>query len=47
MLLVQAGFSFGGSAVSALSAPVSLTIADASALQNKVEAPDVQARRPP
>ena len=46
VLLVQAGFSFGGSAVSAVSPPVSLTIADASALQNKVEAPDVQAAAP-
>ena len=41
VLLVEAGFSFGGSAVSAVTAPVSLTIADANALQNKVEAPDV------
>jgi putative ABC transport system permease protein len=46
VLLVEAGFSFGGSAVSAVTAPVSLTIADASALQNKVEAPDVQASAP-
>jgi putative ABC transport system permease protein len=46
VLLVEAGFSFGGSAVSAVTAPVSLTIADASALQNKVEAPDVQAAAP-
>jgi putative ABC transport system permease protein len=46
VLLVQAGFSFGGSAVSAVTAPVSLTIADATALQNKVEAPDVQAAAP-
>jgi putative ABC transport system permease protein len=46
VLLVQAGFSFGGSTVSAVTAPVSLTIADASALQNKVEAPDVQAAAP-
>ena len=46
VLLVQAGFSFGGSAVSAVSPPISLTIADASALQNKVEAPDVQAAAP-
>ena len=46
VLLVEAGFSFGGSAVSAVTAPVSLTIADANALQNKVEAPDVQASAP-
>jgi putative ABC transport system permease protein len=46
VLLVQAGFSFGGSAVSAVTAPASLTIADATALQNKVEAPDVQAAAP-
>ena len=46
VLLVEAGFSFGGSAVSAVTAPVSLTIADANALQNKVEAPDVQAAAP-
>jgi len=46
VLLVEAGFTFGGSAVSAVTAPVSLTIADANALQNKVEAPDVQAAAP-
>jgi putative ABC transport system permease protein len=46
VLLVEAGFSFGGSAVSAVTAPVSLTIADANALQNKVEAPDVHAAAP-
>jgi putative ABC transport system permease protein len=46
VLLVQPGFSFGGTAVSAVTAPVELTIADASALTNKVEAPDVQAAAP-
>jgi putative ABC transport system permease protein len=46
VLLVEAGFSFGGTAVSAVTAPVSLTIADANALQNKVLAPDVQAAAP-
>jgi putative ABC transport system permease protein len=46
VLLVEAGFSFGGTAVSAVTAPVSLTIADASALTNKVQAPDVQAAAP-
>ncbi|MGA2008391.1 MAG: ABC transporter permease [Solirubrobacteraceae bacterium] len=46
VLLVQPGFSFGGTAVSAVTAPVDLTIADAGALTNKVEAPDVQAAAP-
>ncbi len=46
VLLVQAGFSFGGTAVSAVTAPVSLTIADANALTSKVEAPDVAAAAP-
>ena len=46
VLLVEGGFSFGGTAVSAVTAPVSLTIADASALTNKVQAPDVQAAAP-
>jgi putative ABC transport system permease protein len=46
VLLVEAGFSFGGSAVTAVTAPVSLTIADANALQNRVQAPDVQAAAP-
>jgi putative ABC transport system permease protein len=46
VLLVEAGFSFGGTAVSAVTAPVSLSIADANALTNKVEAPDVEASAP-
>ena len=46
VLLVQAGFSFGGTAVSAVTAPVALTIADANALMSKVEAPDVAAAAP-
>jgi putative ABC transport system permease protein len=46
VLLVEPGFSFGGTAVSAVTAPVELTIADAAALTNKVEAPDVQAAAP-
>jgi putative ABC transport system permease protein len=46
VLLVQAGFSFGGTAVSAVTAPISLTIADAKALTNKVQAPDVAAAAP-
>jgi putative ABC transport system permease protein len=46
VLLVQTGFSFGGTAVSTVTAPISLTIADASALQNKVTAPDVAAAAP-
>jgi putative ABC transport system permease protein len=46
VLLVQAGFSFGGSSVSSFTAPISLTIADANALTNKVTAPDVQAAAP-
>jgi putative ABC transport system permease protein len=46
VLLVEAGFSFGGTAVSAVTAPVQLTIADADALENKTEAPDVLAAAP-
>jgi putative ABC transport system permease protein len=46
VVLVEAGFTFGGSAVRATTAPVSLTIADANALQDKVQAPDVQAAAP-
>ena len=46
VLLVQSGFSFGGTATSTFTAPVSLSIADASALQNRTEAPDVAAAAP-
>jgi putative ABC transport system permease protein len=46
VLLVESGFSFGGSAASTATAPVSLTIADANALDNKALAPDVQAAAP-
>ena len=46
VLLVQAGFTFGGTAVSAVTAPISLTIADANALSDGVVAPDVQASAP-
>jgi putative ABC transport system permease protein len=46
VLLVEAGFSFGGSAVTAITAPVSLTIADANAMQNHSMAPDVEAAAP-
>ncbi len=46
VLLVEAGFSFGGTAVSAVTAPVSLTVADANALADKVQAPDVAAAAP-
>jgi putative ABC transport system permease protein len=46
VLLVESGFSFGGSAASTAAAPVTLTIADASALNNKTLAPDVQAAAP-
>jgi putative ABC transport system permease protein len=46
VLLVEAGFSFGGSAVTAITAPVSLTIADADAMQNHSMAPDVEAAAP-
>src|SRR6202161_3262058 len=46
VLLVEAGFSFGGSAASATTAPVALSVADASALQNKSDAPDVKAAVP-
>jgi len=44
VLLVQSGFSFGGS--SSTTAAVSLTIADANALNNKSLAPDVEAAAP-
>jgi putative ABC transport system permease protein len=46
VLLVEPGFSFGGTAVSAITAPISLTVADARALANKVTAPDVAAAAP-
>jgi putative ABC transport system permease protein len=46
VLLVEPGFSFGGTAVSAVTAPIELTVADAGALTNRVEAPDVQAAAP-
>ena len=46
VLLVEPGFSFGGSAISSVTAPVSLTVADANALQDKVAAPDVRAAAP-
>ena len=46
VLLVEAGFSFGGTAFSATAAPVSLTIADAAAMQNHSMAPDVEAAAP-
>ena len=46
VLLVEAGFSFGGTAFSATAAPVSLTIADAAAMQNHSMAPDVKAAAP-
>jgi putative ABC transport system permease protein len=46
VLLVEPGFSFGGTAVTSITSPISLTIADASALESKVQAPDVQAAAP-
>jgi putative ABC transport system permease protein len=46
VLLVESGFSFGGSTASAAAAPVSLTIADANAINNKSQAPDVEAAAP-
>jgi len=46
VLLVEPGFSFGGTAVTSITAPISLTIADANALESKVSAPDVQAAAP-
>ena len=46
VLLVEPGFSFGGNAVSSTTAPVAFTVADANALQNKVQAPDVRAAAP-
>jgi putative ABC transport system permease protein len=46
VLLVEPGFSFGGSSVTSVSAPVSLTTADADAFANKTLAPDVQSAAP-
>jgi putative ABC transport system permease protein len=46
VLLVESGFSFGGSAATASAAAVSLTIADANAINNKSQAPDVEAAAP-
>jgi putative ABC transport system permease protein len=46
VLLVESGFSFGGSAATTSTAAVSLTIADADALNNKSQAPDVEAAAP-
>jgi len=46
VLLVEPGFSFGGSSVTTISAPVSLTSADAAAFANKTLAPDVQSAAP-
>ena len=46
VLLVQAGFSFGGTAVTTVTTPISLTIADANALHDRVQAPDVAAAAP-
>jgi putative ABC transport system permease protein len=46
VLLVEPGFSFGGTAVTSITAPISLTVADANALESKVAAPDVQAAAP-
>jgi putative ABC transport system permease protein len=46
VLLVEPGFSFGGTAVSAVTPAVSLTIADANAMEDRVQAPDVAAAAP-
>jgi putative ABC transport system permease protein len=46
VLLVEPGFSFGGSAVTSFAAPVSLTVGDADAFNNKTQAPDVQSAAP-
>jgi putative ABC transport system permease protein len=46
VLLVEPGFSFGGSAVTSVTAPVTLTIADADAFNNKTLAPDVESAAP-
>ena len=45
VLLVEPGFSFGGSAVERRRAPVSLTIADATRSQNKSRRPTSQSGR--
>jgi putative ABC transport system permease protein len=46
VLLVEPGFRFGGSAVTSVTAPVTLTIADADAFNNKTLAPDVESAAP-
>jgi putative ABC transport system permease protein len=46
VLLVESGFSFGGSSATTSTAAVSLTIGDADALNNKSQAPDVDAAAP-
>ncbi len=46
VLLVEPGFSFGGSSVTSISPPISLTTADADAFANKTLAPDVQSAAP-
>ena len=46
VLLIEPGFSFGGTAVSAITAPVELTVADADAMENHSMAPDVAAAAP-
>jgi len=46
VLLVQPGFAFGGANVSSIAPPISLTIADADALESHTVAPDVKAAAP-
>jgi putative ABC transport system permease protein len=46
VLLVQSGFTFGGTTLASISPPVQLSIADANALQDKILAPDVKAAAP-
>jgi len=46
VLLVESGFSFGGSAATTSTAAVSLTVGDAQAINNKSQAPDVEAAAP-
>jgi putative ABC transport system permease protein len=46
VLLVEPGFSFGGSSVTSSTAPISLTAADADAFNNKTLAPDVKSAAP-
>ena len=46
VLIVQPGFTFGGTSISDFTAPVTLTVQDADSLNNRTLAPDVAAAAP-